>query len=366
MPTELARQRTARALDLCRALNWGSILAYGNAWRCDYLRYLSDFPIIEGHGFAILDDDGTVTLLLESALEAERAAAEADHCRIVHAPDIFAAVAGALDARGRTVGVAPWASLPQGLNMRGRAGVVSAEAAVQPLMTLKTPAEIEAVREGALIADDGYAAFRRAVRPGRTEYEIMAEMEAFLRSRGCPDNFMIIGSGGTECMGMHPPTERRIQAGDLVTTELSPCVRGYYAQICRTLVVGEPSHEQLAAFDIYRRSMEAGIAAVRPGATASEIARIENDVFRAEGLGEYTTSRYTRVRGHGLGLYLDTAPAILEEVDMRLAEDMTVIVHPNTYHPAVGYIVLGDSLVVRKDGAECLTRTPRVLFSVPV
>jgi Xaa-Pro aminopeptidase len=44
---------------------------------------------------------------------------------------------------------------------------------------------------------------------------------------------------------------------------------------------------------------------------------------------------------------------------------MAVIVHPNTYHPQAGYVVLGDSVVVTESGAEVLTRTPRELFEVP-
>ena len=110
--------------------------------------------------------------------------------------------------------------------------------------------------------------------------------------------------------------------------------------------------------------MEAGIAAVRDGVTAAHIARAENDVFRAHGLGKYTTSEYTRVRGHGLGLFVDTKPHILEDVTTRIDEGMTLVVHPNTYHPVVGYMVLGDSLVVTGDGCEVLTATPRELFSV--
>jgi Xaa-Pro dipeptidase len=112
--------------------------------------------------------------------------------------------------------------------------------------------------------------------------------------------------------------------------------------------------------------MEAGIAVVRDGVTAADIARAENDVFRAHGLGEYTTSEYTRVRGHGLGLFVDTKPHILEDVTTRIDAGMTLIVHPNTYHPVVGYMVLGDSLVVTRDGCEVVTATPRELFSVPV
>src|SRR5207244_11882431 len=65
-------------------------------------------------------------------------------------------------------------------------------------------------------------------------------------------------------LGMHPPTERRLAPGDLVTTELTPCVDGYYAQICRTLVLGEPSKTQERAFAVYDEALEAGIAAVRP------------------------------------------------------------------------------------------------------
>jgi len=82
-------------------------------------------------------------------------------------------------------------------------------------------------------------------------------------------------------------------------------------------------------------------------------------------LGEYTTSKYTRVRGHGMGLFADSKPHLLETVTTRIAAGMTLIVHPNTYHPAVGYLVLGDGILITDDGCEVLTQTPRELFSIP-
>jgi Xaa-Pro aminopeptidase len=175
---------------------------------------------------------------------------------------------------------------------------------------------------------------------------------------------MIIGSGGKDVLGMTPPSERRIAAGDLVTTELTPCVAGYYVQICRTVVVGKASEAQGRAFAVYREALEAGVAAVRPGATAADVARAENDVFRRYGLGDYVTSKWTRVRGHGLGLFCDSKPHILEDVETPLVPGMALIVHPNTYHPDVGYLVLGDSVVVTEQGAEVLCATPRELFEV--
>jgi Xaa-Pro aminopeptidase len=130
-------------------------------------------------------------------------------------------------------------------------------------------------------------------------------------------------------------------------------------------VVGDPNADQRAAFALYREAMEAGIAATRDGVTAADIARAENEVFRHHGLGDYVTDAYTRVRGHGLGLFVDTKPHILEDVTTRIHAGMTLIVHPNTYHPVVGYLVLGDMVAVNADGCEVLTATPRELFRVP-
>src|SRR5262252_3315677 len=277
------------------------MVLYGNAWQGDYLRYATDFGILEGHGIALVAADGTVDLFVDSVVEAERAEAEVPDIRVAFAGDI---------------------------------------------------------------ADDAYAVFRAGVRPGRPQYELVADVEAYLRGRGCPDNFMIIGSGGKDVLGMTPASDRRIAAGDLVTTELTPCVAGYYVQICRTVVAGRATDAQRRAFDVYREALEAGVAAVRPGVTAADVARAENDVFRKHGLGDYVTSKWTRVRGHGLGLFCDSKPLILEDVDTQLVPGMALIVHPNTYHPEVGYLVLGDSVVVTEHGAEVLCTTPRELFEV--
>jgi Xaa-Pro aminopeptidase len=268
--------------------------------------------------------------------------------------------------RNQRIGGAPYNLLPRRITARAKQLALDDRTAMlDRLLMGKLDSEVAAIRSAAHFADEGYAVFRQAARPGRADYELIAEVEAFYRAHGVDDNFQIIGVGGPEVRGMAPPSGKRLARGDLVTTELTPCVDGYYVQICRTLVVGEASVEQLAAHALYREAMEAGIAAVRDGITAADIARAENDVFRREGYGDYVTSEYTRVRGHGMGLFADTKPHILEDVTTRIDANMVLIVHPNTYHPVVGYMVLGDAVVVTRTGCDVLTRTPRELFSVP-
>jgi|AmaraimetFIIA100_FD_contig_123_45449_length_2488_multi_11_in_1_out_0_2 Xaa-Pro aminopeptidase len=362
----LAQERRQRLLGAMADAGIEQIVLYGNAWQGDYLRYAADFGILEGHGIAVVSSDGATELFLDSATEAERAEAETTGTAIHFVPEIGRALAAHLDPlANRRLAAAPRRFLPNWLVDKGHRFVLEdATALLDNLLMHKLPAEIAALRRAAQMADDAYTVFRDAVKPGRRQYEVAADIEGYLRRRGCPDNFMIIGSGGTDVLGMTPPSERRIAPGDLVTTELTPAVDGYFAQICRTLVVGKAKDAQRRAFDVFREALAAGIAAVRPGATAADVARAENDVFRKYGLGDYTTSKWTRVRGHGIGLFCDSKPHLLEDVNTPLAPGMALIVHPNTYHPEAGYIVLGDAVLVTDAGAEVLCRTPRDLFEV--
>ncbi|MGA8614187.1 MAG: Xaa-Pro peptidase family protein [Xanthobacteraceae bacterium] len=366
MNQKLGEERRQRLAAAMREAGVDHLVLYGNAWQGDYLRYGADFGILEGHGIALITADGAAELYLDSATDAERAEVEVPSVRIHFAPDISRAVGARLDrVANARLAAAPRRFLPRWLADPARSFALDdATALVDKLLVHKSEGEIAAVRRAAKIADEAYAEFLKAVRPGRRQYEIVADMEAHLRARGCPDNFMIIGSGGKDVLGMTPPSERRIAVGDLVTTELTPAVEGYFAQICRTLVVGKANDAQCRAFAVFVEALEAGIAAVRPGVRAADVARAENDVFRKHGLGEYTTSQWTRVRGHGMGMFADSKPHILEDVNTVLEPGMALIVHPNTYHPEAGYIVLGDAIVVTERGAEVLCKTPRQLFEV--
>ena len=363
----IATARRKRLADAMRDEGVDLLVIYGNAWQSDYLRYATDYGILEGEGLALVRANGETTLYLDSPLEADRATVESPGIEIVYTPKMLMDVELAIErAANSRVGSAPKRLLPQRLASRAKElSITDRTAMMDRLLMKKLDCELEAIRAAASVADEGYAVFREAARLGRSDYELVAEVEAFFRSRGVDDNFMIIGVGGQEVRGMAPPMGKELKRGDLVTTELTPCVNGYYIQICRTLVLGEANHEQRAAFKVYRDALLAGIAAVKPGITAADIARAENEIFRAHGLGDYVTDAYTRVRGHGLGLFVDTKPHILEDVTTPIEAGMTMIVHPNTYHPKVGYMVLGDALIVTDKGADVLIKTPRELFSVP-
>src|ERR1700710_1843647 len=95
------------------------LLVYGNAWQGDYLRYTTDYPILEGQALALVRADGHVTLYLDSPLEVDRAAIECPALEIVHAPKLLAEVDRALDRfRNQRIGAAPWRLLPRRIAAR--------------------------------------------------------------------------------------------------------------------------------------------------------------------------------------------------------------------------------------------------------
>src|SRR5262245_41312292 len=351
-------ERRRQFVELMSDSGWDVLILYGHSCRKDFFRSLINFNFFGPHAVAALTRSNEVSVVLshpwdydllshtlDAQLTLNRDFTSAIH-RLAHGKT---AVAGREFMEARFVDDE----------------TVSATSAIEALRRSKTKEEIEFIRQAARLADAGYQHFVDTAEAGMAEYELVAEVEAFLKTNGAEDNFMLIGSGGTEVFGMRPPTERRFQKGDNITTELTPQVHGYYAQICRTLVLGEPSTAQQQSFAIFKEAQAAAQQFLKPGVNIKDVARVQNDVFRREGYGEYTGAKYTRVRGHNLGLYPDENPWVLEDVDCVVNKGMVLIAHPNTYLPLSGYMVFGDTLLVTEDGCVSLNVTERRLFSKP-
>ncbi|MEE2760286.1 MAG: Xaa-Pro peptidase family protein [Pseudomonadota bacterium] len=361
--SKVHEERSQRLQDVLAEAGLDGLMVYGNAWRVDYLRYATDFSVLEGDAIGIVLAGGETHIIVEGPVEGARAAAAHPDATVITTDDLVGTASARIKAFGNhQIAMAPADLMPFGLaTNEAAAGLEDGTALMDALMRVKSPVEVETIRRATEMADRGYEVFVDAAKPGRAEFEVVAEIEGFFRAEGAQENFMLIGSGGVEVRGMHPAGTRRIQAGDLVTTELSPCVDGYFSQLCRTLVVGEPTELQLRSFTVFQDAVDAGFAVLKAGVTAGEVAKAENDVFRARGLGKYTTSEYTRVRGHSLGLFVDSKPPLLEDVDTVLEAGAFLIIHPNTYHPDAGYMVLGDAAVVTEDGYTSFSGTPREL-----
>src|SRR5688572_7606090 len=350
------QKRREQYLNTMAEAGWDVLLLYGHSWRKDFFRSLVNFNFFGPHAVAALTRSNEISYAV-FCLKKKKLISTTLDAKVLWSPDFVNVIRGMAHGKTAIAGMELMEArfVPE--------GAISATAEIERLRRFKTPEEIEILRQAARLADLGYRHFVETAQPGMAEYELVAEVEAFLKTHGAEDNFMLIGSGGTEVFGMRPPTERRFQEGDNITTELTPQVNGYYAQICRTLVLGEPSPEQKRSFAIFREAQQAAEEFLKPGVNISDVARVQNDVFRREGFGEYTGAKFTRVRGHNLGLHPDENPYVLEDVDCLVEEGMVLIAHPNTYLPLSGYMVFGDTLIVTENGCVRPGTTEKKLFS---
>ncbi|GAA3788952.1 MULTISPECIES: Xaa-Pro peptidase family protein [Amycolatopsis] len=344
------------------------LLAFGPGWRRENVRYLSDARVTGSAAFVALPATGEAsaysTRRQDVAEIAGRGWVTDAHFLDPAEPGEFRTRLG--DSRARRIGIAHYELLPSMLLDLVRealpaAEIVSATALLDQARLVKSEWELARMRRSAKVCAAGWQAFVDVLEPGLPEYRVVAAVEAEIKRLGAEDNFMLIASGKDEVRGMTPPSDRRLEDGDMVRTELTPQMDGYWLQICRSAVVGTASDAQKRSFDLFNEAVDAGMAVVKPGVTAHEVAVAQNDVFRRHGYGEYCTSQYTRVRGHGHGLHMDETP-IIEGNHTVLPENSVFIIHPNTYTPIAGYHVLGDPVRVTADGCEVLVETERKLF----
>jgi Xaa-Pro aminopeptidase len=344
-----------------------AVLVYSCAWRKENFRYLTGLNFY-GPNAAVLYVRGDVYVFLSSPYDRKRALETLSGIKeILPLNDRGAALARVLETgKVKSVGVSDGGLFPALLAFAVRgagAEKKSAEGYIEKIRYSKTPDEVEKLRAAVNLADRAFPVFVDGISRGLNEFQIVAEVEYALKKMGAEDNFMLISTGQQEVYGMTPPMNRVAKPGDLVLTELTPQLDGWWCQICRTVVKGEPSDTQKRIFGIFMEAEEAGLALTKPGVNINDVAKAENDVFRKYGYGDYITSQYTRVRGHGHGMHLDEAPTVNEGVDLVIEEGMVIVIHPNTYNPETGYMVMGDPVVVTKDGNRILSTTERKLFS---
>jgi Xaa-Pro aminopeptidase len=360
-------RRVGRLRNLMDREGHEALLAFSPNWRRDHVRFLANFSLIGNWAMTLLLPDGGIAAFVEHPWDRDRVAQNSWARDVYGGAEALPALERLLErARVKSLGVVGLELMEtrfvEGLARVPNLTIRSATKSVENLRQVKEPEEIETMRQAARVADNGYRALIQACRVGTAEFEVMAEVEAAMRAEGAEDNFMIMASGGTEVVAMRPPSRRKLCRGDVVTAEVTPQINGYYTQVCRTLIVGEPSPAQEKSFDIFLRAQQAALDTLRPGVTIAEVAQAQNRVFESEGFGEYTTRRYTRVRGHCLGLHFDENPMVLEDDQTIAQPGMTLIAHPNTYLPLAGYMVFGDPLVVTEDGCARLNAIERKLF----
>jgi Xaa-Pro dipeptidase len=325
-----------------------------------------------GESAVVLDRDGRSTLIVTPAWDGERAASISSTDQTVGTNDLATALKDAAAKyrlnMERTISIG-LSLLGQGLAVRIGQGLGAlpkpADELARDLARVRTAEELKAAEHATWIAERGYERVLEFARPGVREYELAAELYCFTKRLGAEDNFLLM-SASQHNLAVRAAGERVLDVGDIILSEITPCYRGQFSQICRTTVIGEPRPLLREKFAILQDAMNAGLEAGRAGATVAHLTRAINSVIAKAGYGDYCRPPYMRVRGHGLGITSDRPGDIVERNERVLESGMVFVMHPNQYLPESGYLMCGEPVVVTDSGARALSVRPAQLDVIPI
>ncbi|HEX3820770.1 MAG TPA: Xaa-Pro peptidase family protein [Candidatus Sulfotelmatobacter sp.] len=241
-------------------------------------------------------------------------------------------------------------------------GLKDAPAIVERARMIKDADELNLVRDAVRL---GAKLFERAVevmRPGVKEVEVAAQMELAARQAGAEEMSFptIIASGARSALPHGRASSQPIPSGAFVVCDFGVILSGYCSDQTRTVWVGKVSNEARHAYEAVRHAQQAGIEAVRPGATTGEVDAAARVVLRKAGLGKY----FTHSTGHGVGLEIHEIPRVAKGQEEVLQPGMVITIEPGVYFPGKWGVRIEDMVAVTSSGCEVLTPTSKALLAV--
>ncbi|WP_342709950.1 Xaa-Pro peptidase family protein [Bradyrhizobium sp. B124] len=238
--------------------------------------------------------------------------------------------------------------------------VADATRVVPSVSVVKSELEIKAMRDAMAITDVAVRTFLAALRDGVTEVEVAAAIHGEVRIADGDDvRLFSLGFGERNKLPHAKPTCHPIRNNEPAMIEVGGIKRAYAAGLVRSAVLGRhPETESLYA--LAEETLEAALAAIKPGVTAGEVDAVGRKVIGRSGRPEVFRHR----TGYQIGINwgergnLSLEPGAPDLLLAGMTLHMPIILFSES-----GYLFgCSETVLVTESGAEILSRTPHTLY----
>jgi len=276
--------------------------------------------------------------------------------------DTLAELTGGVDGTSTRIGLPmghethvrmPLADLDQ-LRVRiAPAGFVDATDIVRGLRMVKSDREVAKVAHICDVVSGAFEGIGNLLSVGMTEREAFRAFRIDLLERGADDVPYLVGATGPGFDDIiKQPSDRVIEAGDLLMFDTGSVFDGYSSDFDRYVAFGRADEDAKRAYRTVWEATEAGLATAKPGATTSDLWRAMAEVLDAGGSLGNSVGRL----GHGLGMQVTEWPSHTAEDGTVLEEGMVLTLEPGLTWASGRMMVHEENLVLRADGPEMLSR----------
>lgn len=237
------------------------------------------------------------------------------------------------------------------------ASLVGTDEVVERRRMIKTPTEVEAIRQAIEAAERGLAEVLSEGLPQVTEKQFADRLEFAMRRHGasCSSFEPIVAYGPNRSLPHYRPGDVAPDRSAPVLVDWGARVGVFNSDLTRVFY-----HHSMDDFDreIYPIVLEAqrrAIECIAPGVTAGRVDAVARDYIAERGYGEH----FGHSLGHGVGLQVHEEPGIRKTSTRELVPGMVFTVEPGIYVPGRGGVRIEDMVLVTDDGVEVLTGYPK-------
>lgn len=178
------------------------------------------------------------------------------------------------------------------------------------MIIIKTPEEIELMRESALIVSKTLGMLASEIKPGVTSLQLDTMAEAFIRDHGAEPGFLGMYDFPNS-LNMSPnaqvvhgiPNDEPLKDGDIISVDCGSFKNGYYGDHAYTFGVGEVAEETKKLLRVTKESLYLGIREFKEGNRVGDVAYAIQNYCESHGYGVVR-----ELVGHGLGKKLHESP----------------------------------------------------------
>jgi Xaa-Pro aminopeptidase len=187
-----------------------------------------------------------------------------------------------------------------------------------------------------------------------TSEHIKYNMHCVLLEHGCNAEDTIVSCGEDTAIP-HMTGTGPLRADEPIIIDLFPVNEksGYYADMTRTFVKGEPSHEILEMYTALREAKHLAISQIKSGISGADLHKNVVDFFKEQGF-DSDTRGFVHNLGHGVGLQVHELPTV-GPAGKALENGNVITIEPGLYYPGTGGVRLEDIGAVTKTGFDNFT-----------
>lgn len=231
---------------------------------------------------------------------------------------------------------------------------------LRDMRSVKSESELALIRQAQELTDKTFAYITDRITAGRTEREIILDMEFFMRklgSEGVSFDFIVV-SGKNSSLPHGVPTDKKIENGDFVTMDFGAVVGGYRSDMTRTVAVGGVSEEQKLVYNTVLKAQLAAIEKIKSGAVCSEIDKIARDIIYGAGY----KNCFGHALGHSVGIEIHENPSFSPRCNTVLKSGTVMTVEPGIYIENKFGVRIEDMVFVTDGGCTDITKSPKELI----